>query len=361
MGLSRDSEGFMVENEQLMALLQPFKRVTLRDLARELGLSDRAVSQALTPRESNVKLNPKTVERVQKLALERNYRPDSRARSMRYGRFYNVGYFEAKKKATSWPLLGVESGVFDAASENQYRVVLIRLPSELTRDKTSIPSTFREGNLDALILSHAGNLTPEVEEVIDASGFPVVYLNEKKKHNAVYADDRSGAVEITRHLISLGRRKIVYLAADPASSHYSVLDRQAGYEEAMRQAGLEPVIVPGPDDALEWRRDDMLRLLRTPGAVEAVVTYSDFTALQLYRLMCEQGIALHNLAVTGFDDFAQEVSPMRLTTMKIPLYDMGRAAVEMALTLVNNNQKTVPSRIFPVELAVRQSTRPSSA
>ena len=59
------------------------KRVTLQDLARELGLSDRAVSQALNPRASNVKLNPKTVERIQQLALERNYRRDSRARSMR--------------------------------------------------------------------------------------------------------------------------------------------------------------------------------------------------------------------------------------------------------------------------------------
>jgi DNA-binding LacI/PurR family transcriptional regulator len=340
-----------------MKVIQPQKRVTLRDLARELGLSDRAVSQALTSRESNVKLNPKTIERVRKLALEKNYRPDSRARSMRYGRFYNIGYFEAKKQATAWPLLGAESGVFDAASENDYRIVLIRLPSDLTKDPTAIPATFREGNLDALILSHAGNLTHEVEEAIDASGFPVVYLNEKKKSNAVFADDRGGTETITRHVISTGKKKIIYLNGDPQESHYSIGDRMLGYREAMQKAGLKPLIVQGPDAALQWGNDDLVQLLRRPNEVEAIVTYSDFIALQLFRLLCENHLDIGALPVTGFgNDFSLECSPVRLTTMKTPFYEMGRVAVEMALALINTNEKTVPARIFPVELLVREST-----
>ena len=336
-------------------MIQPTKRVTLRDLARELGLSDRAVSQALNPRESNVQLNPKTVERVQELAARWNYRRDSRARSMRYGRYNNVGYFEAKKKATAWSLLGAEAGVCDAAIDHDYHIVLIRQPSEMADAPSSIPAIFRESNLDALILSHAGNLPEELEQIIDSSGFPVVYLNEKKPHNAVYVDDLSGAEEITRHLISLGNHKIGYYSDGPDTSHYSAADRKLGYKTAMRQAGLTPNILSlkpnSPSEFLAW--------LEANKGMEAIVCYNDLTALRVFRHLYNTPLKVpKDLAVTGFGDgFALDCSPVLLTTMRIPFYEMGKAALEMALELVQEKQTTVPALGFSQELVVRDSTR----
>ena len=333
------------------------KRVTLRDLALELGLSDRAVSQALSPRDSNVKLNPETVQRIQKLAAERNYRRDSRARSMRYGRFYNIGFFEAKKKTTAWPLLGAESGVCDAAIAHDYHVVLIRLPSDLSADPASIPSFFRESNLDALIISHAGNLTGELEKLIDTSGFPVVYLNEKKPHNAVYGDDLRGAEEITRHLISLGNRKIVYYSNIGESPHYSAIDRRAGYQKAMKNAGLEPEVLEAGTQ--QNKAAHFAAWLAAHRDVEAIACYNDLFALHLFRMLYHTGLRVpEHLAVTGFgDDFSRDCCPVELTTMRTPFYEMGKAAVEMALEMVNGNLQSVPARIFPQELVVRDSTR----
>jgi LacI family transcriptional regulator len=340
-------------------LIRPQKRVTLRGLALELGLSDRAVSQALSPRASNVKLNPETVERVQKLAREKNYRPDSRARSMRYGRFYNVGYFEAKKTPHAWPLLGAESGVFDEASDNRYRVTLIRLPANLEKNGDSIPSIFREDNLDALILSHAGNLTDLVENAIDASGFPVVYLNEKKKHNAIYADDVGGMEEMTRHMISLGHREIAYVGPLLQQGlNYSVADRRRGYCKSMTSAGLKPILLEISESNTHWEKD-LSEWFAAHPKVQAVVAYSDFTALQLFRIFYRQKIRIPKMiSVSGFgDDFANECAPVRLTTMKTPFYEMGRAAVKMALALIDNQQNSVLSKRFPVELVVRDSTQ----
>ena len=334
-------------------MINPNKRVTLRDLAQELGLSDRAVSQALNPRTSNVKLNPKTVERIQELAAQRNYRRDSRARSMRYGRFNNIGYFEAKKKATAFPLLGVESGVFDAATEQEFHIVLIRLPSDMSNEPASIPSIFREANLDALILSHAGNLSAELEQIIDSSGFPLVYLNEKKAQNSVYVDDLRGAEEITNHLISQGNQKILYFSDSPELSHYSATDRKQGYKKAMKKAGLEPEVLESTTkgaDLPEW--------LDAHPDVEAIVSYNDLNALHVFRQLYRSHLKVpEDLAVTGFgDDFAEDCCPVHLTTMRTPFYEMGKAAVEMALELVNGNKQAVPSRIFSQELVVREST-----
>ncbi len=333
------------------------KRVTLRDLAEELGLSDRAVSQALNPRASNVKLSPNTVERIQELAARWNYRRDSRARSMRYGRFFNIGYFEAKKKATAWPLLGAESGVCDAAIEHNYHVVLIRLPSDKSPEPNSVPYIFRESSLDALIISHAGNLTEELEQIIDGCNLPIVYLNEKKTHNAVYVDDLHGCQELTRHLISRGNRKIAYFST--AANHYSVFDRKAGYRKAMEDAGFD-------SDVIEISKDDDAGFSTWFAAhrdVEAIVCYSDLGALHLIRLLyrTEQHFP-RNLSVAGFgDDFSRDCSPVDLTTMRTPFYEMGKAAVEMALELVERNTRTIPSRIFTPELVVRGSTGLSSS
>lgn len=331
------------------------KRVTLRDLALELGLSDRAVSQALNPRASNTKLSSKTVERVQELAALRGYRRDTRARSMRYGRFFNIGYFEAKKKTTAWPLLGAESGVSDSAIDHDYHIVLVRLPSDLSAEPTMVPSIFRESNLDALIISHAGNLSEELETIIDSSGFPVIYLNEKKSHNAVYVDDFRGAIELTRYLISLGNRKIAYYSLSSMLLHYSGLDRKAGYERAMIDAGLRPVTFePQGHDAREFNV-----WLEANQGVEAIICYNDLFALHLFRMLYGTEIRVpKNLSLTGFgDDFARDCCPVGLTTMRIPFYDMGKVAVEMALALINENQQLTPSKVFSQELVVRDSTR----
>ncbi|MEX1117189.1 MAG: LacI family DNA-binding transcriptional regulator [Terrimicrobiaceae bacterium] len=333
---------------------QVSKRVTLRDLALELGLSDRAVSQALNPRASNVKLNSKTVERIKELAAKRNYRRDSRARSMRYGRFFNIGYFEAKAKTTAWSLLGAESGVCDAAIDHDYHVVLIRLPSDLSSEPASIPSIFRESNLDALIISHAGNLTEELVKIIDASGFPVVYLNEKKSHNAVFVDDLRGAQEITRHLVAQGNRKIIYYSNEGENHHYSAADRKAGYKKAMTAAGLRPEVF----EATDQNEDEFYTWLKAHNDVEAIACYNDLFALQIFRILYRTKLKVpQNLALTGFgDDFARDCCPVALTTMRTPFYEMGKAAVEMALELLNGKVQKVPARVFTQELVVRDST-----
>lgn len=342
-------------NESTQKITKIHKRVTLRDLAQELGLSDRAVSQALNPRASNVKLNPKTVERIQELAAKRNYRRDSRARSMRYGRFFNIGYFEAKKMTTAWPLLGAESGVCDAAIDHNYHILLIRLPSDLSSESNAVPYVFRESSLDALIISHAGNLTEELKQIIDSSNLPIVYLNEKKPHNAVYVDDLQGSKEITAHLISQGNQKISYYSAAPTDAHYSAGDRKSGYHKAMKDAGLKP-------DVLECLKDDSASFAAWRSAnkdVEAIVCYNDLGAIHLFQLFyqAERGLP-ETLSLTGFgDDFSRDCFPLGLTTMRTPFYEMGKAAVEMALELVEGDRHAIPSQVFAPELVVRASTQ----
>lgn len=337
-------------------IARPPKRVTIRDLARELGMSDRAVSQALNPRESNVKLSPDTVARIQKLAEERNYRPHTSAQAMRSGRFFNLGYFEAKTTSTAFPLRGSDAGIYDAAARANYRVVLIKLPSDTSKAHNPIPSVFREAHLDTLVVSNVGSLTPECKEAIDASGLPVVYLNEKKDTNAVYVDDFGGAREITKHHLAQGRKRIVYLHtlsdAYHDIEHYSVQDRIRGYEAAMREAGRAPQVIRFHN---AWE-DELSAWLEANRDVDAIITPGDFAAVRIFRALHGNPLKIPSqLAISGYGDDFSELSPVPLTTMFIPFYEMGAAATEMAIQLVNR-AGTLPSQVFQTHLIVRDST-----
>lgn len=322
-------------------------------------MSDRAVSQALNPHESNVKLSPDTVIRIQKLAEERNYRPHTSAQAMRSGRFFNLGFFEAKSTSIAFPLRGSDRGVYDAAARLNYRVVLIKLPLDTSKAHNPIPSVFREAHLDTLVVSNAGRLTPECKEAIALSGLPVVYLNEKMAENAVYVDDIGGAQNITRHLIEQGRKRIVYLHTLSEDfddlEHYSVRDRIIGYEMAMRELGRTPEVLRFKH---AWE-DELGPWLAHNQNVDAIVCPGDFAAILMFRALYNTGLKIpRDIALTGYGDDFSELSPVKLTTMHIPFYEMAVAAAEMAISLISNRAEVnKPSEVFSTQLVVRDSTQ----
>ena len=267
-------------------------------------MSDRAVSQALHPRKSNVQLNPETVKRICSLAQKRNYRPHASARAMRSGRFFNIGYFEAKQNPTNYPLRGAEDGICDRANFHGYRIVLIRIPSDVSKDENPIPFVFREAHLDALVVSNVGRLSPECKEAIDVSGLPVVYLNEKRAKNAVYVEDFAAMKKVTGHLLEQGYRKISYLGTsssnkiDPRFEHYSVQDRVGGYEAAMAAAGLHSQILHFSAD---WQ-NDFGRWYKENHDAEAIVCPGDLAVLRLFRTLYRDRVRVpEDLALTGAD------------------------------------------------------------
>ena len=343
----------------------PPKRVTITDLARELGVSDRAVSQALHPRQSNVRLNPKTVERIRNLAEKRNYRTDTSARAMRTGRFLNLGYFEAKPYPTALPLRGSEEGIHDGATRHGYRVVLIKISMDSSDQFNPIPAVFSEAHLDALIVSNVGYLSPECKGAIAASGLPVIYLNEKEPKNSVYVDDLYGSQRITTYLVEQGYRRISFLGTcssrvtDKRFQHYSVDDRISGYKKALALAGLPANVLHFSPD---WQ-NELRAWLKAHPDIDAMVCPGDFSALRLFQVLYKDQIRVpEELAVTGYgDDFSNEC-PVALTTMCIPFYEMGVRAAEMAVELCNDRkQATIPSTVFRPELVIRDSTLPFEA
>ncbi|BCU78105.1 LacI family transcriptional regulator [Luteolibacter sp. LG18] len=344
--------------------------MTIKDIARSVGLSTAAVSQALRPRsDSNIKLQADTAERIREAARKLNYQPHSGARSIRSNTFNNLGYFVAKTGLLTSSPQGYMAGVHDVAEEQGYRMTMIRLPrnaEELENIDEVMPGVFKERNLDALVVESYSELAAHIYKRIQANRMPVVFVNDRHKTNSVYVDDEWGAVQVTQHLLERGYQRIGFIHREViggptvARMHYSAADREKGYRKAMRAAGRKAAChvarttgVVGSDVLLseeDWK---------AISAFDAVVAYDD----DLANLICraaydrDQRVPDH-LAVAGFNgDYASLSGWRHLTTVRIPSYEMGRMAAEMALKLVSGEgDTTLPSIACRPELVVGQTT-----
>lgn len=343
------------------------QRITIRDIARAAGLSTAAVSHALRPRaDSTIKLQAETIERVKKVAREMNYQPHSGARSIRSNSFNTIGFFVAKTGQFTNTPYGYMAGVHDIAEEHGFRMNLIRLPRTIEDIDKAMPSVFSERNLDALIIESYSELAYQIYERVQASRLPVVFVNDRHKTNSVYVDEQWAAVQVTEHLLERGYQRICFvqrrtLGGPPIKKmHHSALDREKGYSKTMRKAGREPVChtvhtkdVVGLDVELSPEDWDAI------AQHDAVIAYDDDLANLIARAAYDRQLRIpDSLAIAGFNgDYASLSAWQRLTTLRIPSYEMGRKAAEMAFDLVSKGIDTaLPSAVFRPTLILGQST-----
>ena len=347
--------------------MPPIRRITIKDIAQAAGLSTAAVSQSLRPHpHSNIKLQQETIDRVKKVAADLNYQPHSGARSIRSNSFNTIGYFVAKTGQLTNTPYGYLAGVHDVAEERGFHITLIRLPSNIEDISRAMPSVFRERNLDALVIESYSDLAFQIYQRIQTSHMPVIFVNDRHQTNSVYVDDQWGAELITRHLIEKGYQRICFVqrrthGGPPIKKmHHSAVDRESGYRAAMRKAGRKAAChvittadVVGLDVELapaDWK---------WIAAHDAVIAYDDDLANLIARCAYDRKLRIpDDLAIAGFNgDYASLSAWQRLTTVRIPSYEMGRKAAEMAFQRVDAPiEAELPSAVFKPTLVLGQTT-----
>jgi DNA-binding LacI/PurR family transcriptional regulator len=215
------------------------------------------------------------------------------------------------------------------------------------------------GHVDGVLLvsSHSGN--PVAQELREA-GIPLVQCGKPmapgSKVSYVAADDRDGARDMVRHLLSLGRRRIGVVTG-PLDTPGGV-DRLAGYKEVLGEAGVEideRLIVSG-DYSRASGETGAERLLAQAPDMDAVFVASDLMAQGALAALRRAGRRVpEDVAVGGFDDSAAATEAVpALTTIRQP-YD--RISAEMVRVLLAQIGGEDPAAvILPTELVRREST-----
>jgi LacI family transcriptional regulator len=225
-------------------------------------------------------LRPETRQRVLLAAREMGYRPNAAAKAISKGRFGAVGLLLSTNGGRSRISPGLLDGIYHRLAAEDLKLTVVMLPDERLTSDGIVPSLLREWSCDGLLINYTDHIPQRMIDLIEQYQLPSVWINTRRPFDCVHPDDYGAGMAAAQKLMELGHTRIAYLDYnngydDLADAHYSVRDRQAGYEAAMRGAGLHPQVLrerkkvdPGERLAL-WRA-----ALSGPGRPTAVIAYS---------------------------------------------------------------------------------------
>lgn len=300
---------------------------------------------------------PETRERVEIVLGSTHYQVNAVARGLRRRRMGTVGHL-VHGQTSNILLSAVASGLHEAAGERALDVLTSNSRGSRSREREGVEAFIRR-RVEALVFTDP--VHPDNVRLALASGIPVVQVDRPTAvtSSTVTVDNQGGARRATEFLLSLGLRRIAFMGRIQIGAHDTVEpERLGGYREAMGEAGLprfREMVVRRPSGPLGMQalgRSYTRRLLEDGSRPEAVLATSDLLAAGVLQELYQRGLRVpDDIAVIGFGDtYASALTPA-LTTVALPMLDIGREALRCTLDGCGWLQTRLQT-----ELVVRDST-----
>jgi LacI family transcriptional regulator len=340
------------------------KRPTIKDVARESGLSLSTVSLVINDRGY---VSDETRKKVLRVVERLSYHPTRSARGLASRTSGNVGFilsedhFSAAEPFYTKIFLGTE---FEARNHNYY-ILLTTVGPHFSRT-AHIPRFLLERNVDGVII--AGKINEKLVDHIVGLGLPLILVDyelPRKRISAVLMDNRRGAHDAVCHLLRSGRQRVAFVGGD--ISHPSLALRYTAYRETLHEAGVPVdtglIDVVEPKSGIDNGYAAMHRIFARDAHPSAVFAANDAMAIGCMRAIKDAGFDIpRDVAVVGFDDIDMSslVEP-RLSTVRVFKEEMGKVAIQRLVDLVKSDTQTVVTTHVPVALVVRESSAPPVA
>lgn len=331
--------------------------VTIKDLARILGVSVSTVSRAL---KDHPEISLETRNNVQELAKKMHYKPNAIALSLRQRKTKLIGVVipEIIHHFFSCVISGVER----VAHENGYNVVIFQSNEDYERE-VAICQSIINSHIDGLLISMSKN-TSQIDHFreLREQGIPIVFFDRicgELNTDRVVVDDFQGALIAVRHLISVGCKRIAHLAAP--QKLLIGQKRQLGYLEALKEAHLpidKKLIIPCDNqyDAIDVIR----RLMALPNPPDGIFAVNDLTAAGAIHELHKLNYRIpEDIAVCGFTDgMVATLTTPTLTTVEQHGAEIGEQAAQLLIRRIEEDSESLPpvTKVIKTNLIVREST-----
>ena len=333
------------------------KRPTIRDVAREAGVSYATVSRVLNGREW---VSPEAVRAVREAITRTGYTANHHARSLATGRSGSIAFLltEPQHLLFEDPNFSVLlRGVAQALSDRQLTLILMIAASPEERERAV--AYLSGGHVDGVLLVSPHSGDPLLSQLVRAD-IPIVacgrVLGYEQAISSVSADDRGGARSAVEHLVAAGCRRIATITGPQDTS--GGVDRLHGYTDALTDHGIavDPALIePG-----DWSRSSgvagMRALLERAPDLDAVFAASDAMAAGTLPVLREAGRNVPaDVRVAGFDDsgLAAATDPA-LTTVHHPLERISEEMVRLLTDVITGRAPL--SITVPTSMVLRASS-----
>jgi LacI family transcriptional regulator len=333
------------------------RRATINDIARLASVSKKTVSRVIN---QSPFVKEETRAKIDAVIQQIGYHPDPQARGLAFRRSFLIGLVYDNPNAQY--IVNIQDGALDALRGSGFELVVH--PCD-RRSDDFVPGVRRFVERQKL---HGVILLPPVAEdqelvralqELDCAYVRVASVKLDTDAHLVMSNDREAAAEVGKYLESLGHQRIALITGP--SQYRSAHERQSGFVSALQQRGMKLA----PDYIVEgnYTFDSGVvcaeaLLTRTPRPT-AIFACNDEMAAGVYKAAYRIGLRIpEDLSVVGFDDspLASRVWPS-LTTVRLPIRDMGRLAASKLLPNAADEASAATSIVVP-HLTVRDSTRP---
>ena len=338
------------------------RRLTMREVAEQAGVSTQTVSRVLNHRPD---VAPETRQRVRQIIDRLGYQANNVARSLVQGRSFTLG-------VVAWGLeyFGPSrtlSGVEQEASDLGYVLLLSLIRQPGNGDVVQLLRDVLARQVDGIVwaVPEIGSNRDWIRKESSRLPVPVVFLSMRPQPDLSVAavDNRAGGRMATKHLLDVGYEN-VGLITGPLT-WWEARQRQSGWQDALQEAGIateDNLVVEGDWQAASGERG-LRQLLEQRPDLDAVFISNDQMALGALQAARKLGVRVpEDLALVGFDDVPESVYFLPpLSTVRQDMVELGRCAVrELARTIEATQQGQAdvePNTILlEPELIVRESS-----
>lgn len=336
------------------------KEVTIYDLARQLNISIATVSRAL---KDDPVVSKKTRKRIADLAEEMGYRSNNFARNLRTQRTDTIGVIVPR--LNSYFMSTVIAGIENIANSEGFNLIISQSSESAQKEMNSAKTMFNN-RVDGLLVSLAydtdslSHFKPFIRKNI-----PLVFFDRVEDHAnclSILINNKKAAYEATTHLISRGRKRIIYITATPRRNLY--FHRLQGYKEALadQKIPFKEAYVLMSNLSQEAGAASANLILQMDPLPDAVFVANDNCAVGCMVALKQSGIRIpEDIAFVGFNnDPVSTVVEPNLTTINYPGYEMGQVAARNLIHHLNGHSSiTATNRIIlRSELIIRESSGP---
>ncbi|RZK50577.1 MAG: LacI family transcriptional regulator [Pedobacter sp.] len=335
-----------------------FEPVTIKDIAKALGLSTSTVSRAL--RDTH-EISAATKKIVLEYAKEIGYQPNPIALSLKERRSKSIGVVvsEVANSYFSQAINGIESIAYDRG----YHVIISQTHESFEREVSNVQH-LASRSVDGLLVSLSSQTT-DISHLkhLHERGLPIVFFDrvaDEIDTHKVIANNQQGAFDATEHLIKSGYKRIAHLTS---SSHLSIsIERLAGYQAALKAHNITPnpayvKFCPHGGMLYEETENAIKELLALTEKPDAIFIAGDRLSTGCLSVFKNLNVAVpSDMAIAGFSnsDVLDLFNPS-ITSIRQPAFEIGQLATQMLLQLIEAKYPVVDfeKKVLETDLFIR--------